>query len=99
MISTHSKSKHFNPANLDDDLPCDRGFDRDEVGLVWAIGVKVGVNCFPHFSTDTAHDQARSFAKCKQLFADLQKREGVKVVHQLLIDMPVCWSSTYVMTS
>ncbi|KAF8233427.1 hypothetical protein L208DRAFT_1068257, partial [Tricholoma matsutake] len=40
LILTHSKSKHLNPANLDDDLPCDRGFDRDEVGLVWAIGVK-----------------------------------------------------------
>ena len=34
LISTHRKSKHFNPANPDDDLPCDCGFDRDKVGLV-----------------------------------------------------------------
>jgi hypothetical protein len=37
----HSISKHFDPAELEADLPSDRGFDRDEVGLVRAICVKV----------------------------------------------------------
>jgi hypothetical protein len=37
----HSKSKHFDPAEPEADLPADRGFDRDEVGLVQAICVKV----------------------------------------------------------
>ncbi|KAI9508249.1 hypothetical protein F5148DRAFT_1275841 [Russula earlei] len=42
---------------------------------------------------------ACSSAKCKQLFINIQKWGGVKIVHQLLIDMAVCWSSTYVVTS
>ncbi|KAG2746659.1 hypothetical protein P692DRAFT_20738522, partial [Suillus brevipes Sb2] len=39
----------------------------------------------------------RSSASRKQLFKDIQTRsEGVTPV-QLLLDMPICWSSTYVM--
>jgi hypothetical protein len=41
LILMHSKSKHFNPAELEANLPADCGFDRDEVGLVQAICVKV----------------------------------------------------------
>ena len=44
-------------------------------------------------------NQACSSAKRKQLFADIQKRGGVTTPLQLLLDMPVRWSSTYVMTS
>jgi len=80
LISTHSKSKHYDPAEPDADLTVDNG--RDVVGLVRAISVK-----------------ARSSAKRKQLLADLQRRANMKPIRQLLIDMPVRWSSTYIMTS
>jgi hypothetical protein len=38
LISTHSKSKHYDPAEPDADLTVDNG--RDVVGLVRAISVK-----------------------------------------------------------
>jgi len=55
---------------------------RDEVGLIHAIAVK-----------------ERSSAQRKQLFKDIQSRlpNPSPVVSQLLLDMPVQWSSTYVM--
>ncbi|KAF8240617.1 hypothetical protein L208DRAFT_1514732, partial [Tricholoma matsutake] len=43
--------------------------------------------------------KACSSAKHKQCFADIQTRGGLKTTHQLLLDMAVRWSSTYVMTS
>ncbi|KAF8222675.1 hypothetical protein L208DRAFT_1321119, partial [Tricholoma matsutake] len=79
LITTYSKSKHYNPAEPDADLARP---ERDEVGLVRAICVK-----------------ACSSAKHKQRFADIQTRGGLKTTHQLLLDMAVRWSSTYVMTS
>jgi hypothetical protein len=39
FISTHSKSKHYNPAESDANLIAGNGCD--VVGLVWAISVKV----------------------------------------------------------
>jgi len=47
----------------------------------------------------TPEIQARSSAKRKQCFADIQTRMEVKRVRQLQIDMPVRWSSTFVMTT
>ena len=41
LITAHTKSKHYDPAKPDDDLVVDRGIDRDEVGLVRSITVKV----------------------------------------------------------
>ena len=38
LITTHSKSKHYNPAKPDADLIMGNGCD--VVGLVWAISVK-----------------------------------------------------------
>ncbi|KAN0113673.1 hypothetical protein V8E52_007472 [Russula decolorans] len=70
LISTHSKSKHYNPAEPDAD-----------------------------FTVGNGRDVACSSAKRKQLFADLQHHRNMKPIHQLLIDMPVRWSSTYIMTS
>ncbi|KAF8219918.1 hypothetical protein L208DRAFT_1544821 [Tricholoma matsutake] len=67
LITTYSKSKHYNPADPDADLA---GPERDEVGLVQAICVK-----------------ARSSAKRKQLFTDIQTRGSAKTIHQLLLDM------------
>ena len=41
-------------------------------------------------------DQARSSSQCKQLFKTIQ--EHIKIHPcQLLLDMKVCWSSTYIM--
>lgn len=40
--------------------------------------------------------QERSSAPRKQLFKDIQTRDGTDP-RQLLLDMPVRWSSTYVM--
>jgi hypothetical protein len=51
FISTHSKSKHYDPAEPDADLTGDNG--RDVVGLVRAISVKVALTLLlspgPHF--------------------------------------------------
>jgi hypothetical protein len=44
LIAAHTKSKHYNPERPDEDLTI--GFDRDEVGLVRSITVKV---CKPLF--------------------------------------------------
>ncbi|KAL1949584.1 hypothetical protein VTO73DRAFT_8465 [Trametes versicolor] len=41
--------------------------------------------------------KARSSSKRKQLFLDIQKQAGEAHPRQLLMDMPVRWSSTYVM--
>ncbi|KAI5991213.1 ribonuclease H-like domain-containing protein [Pisolithus albus] len=86
FLTTHSKSKHFDPSAPDADLVTTRdGIDRDEVGLVRAIVVK-----------------ERSSAKWKELFQRLQThaddgRALQTTSLQLLLDMKVRWSSTYVM--
>lgn len=47
VISTYSKSKHYNPVEPEADLT---GVERDEVGLVRAICVKVQVDYSYSFS-------------------------------------------------
>jgi hypothetical protein len=66
------------------------------VGLVRAITVKVS-HVKPLLCTSTDTSQERSSAKRKQMFKDIQQRDGVASPKQLLLDMPVRWSSTYVM--
>lgn len=43
LINAHTKSKHYDPSKPDEDLVADSisSFDRDEVGLVRSIAVKV----------------------------------------------------------
>jgi hypothetical protein len=42
MISTRTKSRYYNGDPAEDHLPKDLGeSERDEIGLVWAICVKV----------------------------------------------------------
>jgi hypothetical protein len=41
--------------------------------------------------------QERLSAKRKQLFKDIQIKDGVSIPMQLLLDFAVHWSSTYVM--
>lgn len=43
LISTHSKSPHYNPAKPDEHIPDTAASVRDEVGLVRTIAVKVSV--------------------------------------------------------
>lgn len=46
LITAHTKSKHYNPEKPDEDLTINHGFDRDGVGLVRSISVKVCKQCF-----------------------------------------------------
>jgi len=41
MIATRSKSKYYNPHDIDEHTPNLTATDRDEVGLIRAIVVKV----------------------------------------------------------
>jgi hypothetical protein len=66
------------------------------VGLVRAITVKVNSLCLCSRRISRTF-QERSSAKRKQMFKDIQQRDGVELPKQLLLDMPVQWSSTYVM--
>jgi hypothetical protein len=45
LITAHTKSKHYDPSKPDQDLVDNSSFDRDEVGLIRSITVKV----FPPF--------------------------------------------------
>jgi hypothetical protein len=69
--------------------------DRDEIGLVRAICVKV--RSLPHdWYIDSHSCQARSSSQRKELFKLVQIRKN-KSPCQLLLDMKVRWGSTYVM--
>jgi hypothetical protein len=41
MISTRSKAKYYNPHNIDEHAPDVNAVERDELGLIRAISVKV----------------------------------------------------------
>ena len=41
LIKTHTKSKHYNPASPEEHIPTTTGQNRDEIGLIRAISVKV----------------------------------------------------------
>ena len=85
LLSAYSESKAYNPKEPDADLIAMHGIRRDKVGVVRMICVK-----------------ERSSAKRKEIFQKIQLQ--AKVNHpprerplQLLLDMPVRWSSTYLM--
>jgi hypothetical protein len=93
LISTYSKSPHFDPNKPEAHIPT----TRDEVGLIRAIAVKVG-HFFVFDSMQTIRiSQQKSSAKRKQMFKTIQSEAGVSIPKQLLIDMKVRWSSTYFM--
>jgi hypothetical protein len=95
LISTYSKSPHFNPQNPDVHVPA----SCNEVGLVRAIVVKINMIIY---STRTIMlliaMQERSSAKRKKMWRTIQMKanDGAKPV-QLILDMKVRWSSTYFM--
>ena len=101
LISTYSKAPFYNPKQADLAIPFENGHC-DEVGLIQAIPVKVVfLRLFVHYWWLTWSYQACSSAQRKQLFRDIQSHPPPSCtpfeVFQLLLDMPVCWSSTYVM--
>jgi hypothetical protein len=103
FLSAHSKSKHYDPKDPEAHLPPPEGIDpsgnpvpRDSVGLIRAITVKVHRLFYP-LSAILIRMQERSSAQRKQLFKDIQQRGDVKTPKQLLLDMRVRWSSTYLM--
>ena len=85
MLSAHSKSKTYDPQNPDNDLITRRGVQWDKVGVVRTIAMK-----------------KRSLAKWKQLFLTIQMQDKPdhpprKPPLQLLLDIPIHWSSTFLM--
>lgn len=100
LISTYSQASFYDPESPDLAVTITEG-RRDEIGLVRAIVVKVSPCTSSPFLLIYLSIQARSSAQRKQLFADIQRRPPNPCpepkVTQLLLDMPIRWSSTYVM--
>ena len=94
LISTYSKSLHFDPNMPDAHVPT----SRDEVGLIRAIVVKVNTILYPTQTMLLTAMQERSSAKRKEMWKTIQMKanEGLKPV-QLILNMKVRWSSTYFM--
>ena len=98
VISAHSKSKFYNGNPEDDHVPEDMGgTERDEIGIVRAICVKVHSTlvlhvCIPNTNILKAHSSAQR----KEAFKSIQYRRKERP-QQLLLDMKVRWSSTFVM--
>jgi hypothetical protein len=92
LISTYSKSPHFDPKMPDVHVPtC-----RDEVGLVRAIVVKVRI-IYSKSVMLLIFNQERSSSKRKEMWRIIQIKADSMPVLQLILDMKVRWSSTYLM--
>lgn len=98
FISTYSKAPHYSPHNPKSHEP-DTSLmtNRDEVGLVHSICVKVCQLVFVTSSCIFKFQQECSSAKWKELYRTVQTEAGVSQPTQLLIGMKVQWSSTYMM--
>jgi hypothetical protein len=92
LISTYSKSPHFDPKNPEAHVPT----SRDEVGLVRAIAVKVFITTIIEAWKLTVI-QERSSSKRKAMWKTVQSKAGIARPVQLIVDMKVRWSSTYLM--
>lgn len=95
LISAYSKSSHFDPKNPEAHVPT----SRDEVGLIRAIAVKVCIRPLMLFlkSWKQILIQERSSSKRKAMWKTVQSKGGIAKPVQLIIDMKVRWSSTYLM--
>ena len=99
MIAAWSKSKHYNPHDIDEHMPTLTATDHDELGLIRAIVVKV--SCL---STGIVGEtiyiliilKERSSPQRKELFKTIQHQVGIDPI-QLLLDMKIHWGSTHVM--
>ena len=97
---TYSKSPHYNPRKPKAHEP-DRSVtgNWDEISLVRSICVKVCQLFVILRFTVLNNYQERSSAKRKELYKTVQLKAGVSPQTQLLLDMKVWWSSTYVMVN
>jgi hypothetical protein len=93
LISTYSKSPHFDPKEPDAHIPT----SRDEVGMVRAIVVKVCTIPCEFSQLLTTAVQERSSSKRKEMWKTIQTKMGHGRAIQLILDMKVRWSSTYLM--
>ena len=98
VISAHSKSKFYNRNPEDDHVPEDMGgTERDKIGIVRAICVKVHSTLVLHVCIPNTNIlKARSLAQCKEAFKSIQYCRK-ECPQQLLLDIKVWWSSTFVM--
>jgi hypothetical protein len=69
LIKGHSKAKHYNPALPDEHIPSTEGIDRDEIGLVRAIAVKVWITC-SICPTYSEHRSGTVICKTEGIFPD-----------------------------
>lgn len=91
LISTYSKVQYYNPHEPRSHEPT----TWDEIGLIRSICVKVCLLLSYNLYIDVL--QERSSAKRKEMYRSVQIKAGVSQLTQLLIDMKVWWSSTYIM--
>ncbi len=101
FMRTYSKAPHYDPLNPDAHIPT----DRDEVGIIRAITVKVCiVRSSGLVSIDTMQEGSSSARHEK--FIDVQHVLNTKTLERnpdaeverpkhLCLDMPVRWSSTF----
>ena len=99
VISMHSKAKYYDGSPDENELPEDLGAaEHDKIGIIHAICIKVCLfsfnSCDPHLTSTTM--KAHSSAQRKAVFKAIQDRCNVPTV-QLLVDMKVQWSLTFIM--
>ena len=95
LILTYSKSPHYDPKQPDVHIPV----VHDEVGLVRAIVVKVWVILYilcPNLISLTTIQKCSS-SKQKEIWKTIQIKASHKQVVQLILNMRIWWSSTYMM--
>lgn len=98
FLSLCSTTAHFDPETPEGHEPDLWAEVRDVIGLVRAIGVKVPIVTNCQLMNWCLHcSQARSSAKRKEKFLQLQRDAGSSSPRNMKIDMPVRWSSTYSM--
>lgn len=99
LLATYSKTKHYDPAEPTIHEPDVTATQRDEVGLIRAIVVKVDLSFFINYVILLTFFfiQSRSSAKRKEKLKSIQTTAGKKPPLVLLLDMKVRWSSTFVM--
>ena len=100
LIKNRSKAKYYSPheENQEDTHGGESGDgdERNELGLVRAICVKVCMIIKLKLVVSLKEYQARSSSQRKELFKEMQEEKKLPA-RQLLLDMKVRWGSTYVM--
>ena len=96
LLAAHSPAKHYDPTKPTEHEPDVDRYLCDEIGLVWAIVVKVSTLCQTFFCLIVNFTlKAHSSEKCKEHLLNIQTCTGQKQALMLLMDMKVHWSSTF----